>query len=313
MDVISLSDVIDSIAREVPVPKVGFLKPNEVPVKPYVHRSGRVIDSEKTHALRVGLLNGFFLSAYRYSQAAGALDCYLNRIDEKTPSWLDSSQTGWHKVTEGARTEGLSILVHMSRYFDRYRDAYQAGRLDAWPEVKTMKFSEGKFANFGDEQRLIELSFYRSELIEFLNAMEIPHSIEKASLPQRAPLISLNDVQSASIIEEINIPHSDGTLSSSDLASEGRKMRELPSSAVHLSAGVDALSSLIELAILRSASAKTADVWIQLRDIATKEKTIPFTGIVKALALQYKDDYNLDAYFTREALRQRLKRRNQGR
>lgn len=317
VDVIPLLKVIDAIASQVPVPKewqAGFLKSDEVPIKSYTNHSGRVIVSKQMHTLRVGLLNGFFLSAYRYSQAAGALDCYLDRIDEKVPSWLDSSQTGWHKVSEAARSEGLAILVHMSRYFDRYRDAYQAGRLDDWPQMESMKSCEGKFKKISDEQRLGELSFYRLDLIEFLDAVGIPHSLEKwTSLPERDRTTNSKNVPMTAMNETITITHSDPILSSAVLSSEGKKMRELPVSLVRLTTGRDALTSIIELAISRSDKPETADVWVQLRDIAVKEKTSPFTGVVKGLALQFKDDYNFDSYFTREALRGRLKRRNQGR
>lgn len=321
MEVISVLEVVDSIASQVPVPEEwqqGFLKHDEVPIKPYITRAGRVIISDSMHTLRVGFLNGAFRSAFRYSQAAGALDCYLDRSDSPTPSWFDCGQTGWHKVSIAARGEGLAMLVHMSRYFDRYRDAYLSGRLDSWPQINEMKSSEGKFEKAGDEQRLNELGFQRPELIEFLNENGIPHGLgETPFLSNREPLTNFDSIAlqltvdstmfiETSIAENLSPTRSEFTIS------EEKKMQSCTTSHVHRIEGGDALTSIVEKAIVRAGNESTADVWVQLRDIA-KEKVSPFTGIVKGPALQYKDDYDNDAYLTKDALRSRLKRRNKGR
>jgi len=125
--------------------------------------------------MQINLLSHLFLSAYRDSQAAGALDCYLDRED--APDWYDWGQTRWPKVSTVARTEGLAKLVHMSRYFDRYAKAYQSGRFDNWPRLSDIQSHEGKYERPEDAQRLREIGFDRNELIEYLDKIGIPHTL----------------------------------------------------------------------------------------------------------------------------------------
>lgn len=184
MDVISILEVVDSVASQVPTPetwKDGILNRAEVPMSPFTDRSGKARISERIHGIKINLLNNLFLSAYRDSQAAGALDCYLDRVSEEGPKWLDWGQTGWPKVSMAARSDGLAMLVHMSRYFERFAKAYQSGRLDDWPQSNEIQSHEGKFKKQNDAQRLNEIGFERTELIRFLNKNEIPHSLRDGS------------------------------------------------------------------------------------------------------------------------------------
>lgn len=205
MDVISILEVVDSVASQVPTPetwKDGVLNRAEVPMSPFTDRSGKASISERIHGIKVGLLNNLFLSAYRDSQAAGALDCYLDRVSEEGPKWLDWGQTGWPKVSMAARSDGLAMLVHMSRYFERYAKAYQSGRFDGWPQSNEIQSHEGKFKKQNDAQRLNEIGFERTELIRFLNTNEISHSLgDGSSTHDNAPQDVSDSVTSAPINE----------------------------------------------------------------------------------------------------------------
>ncbi len=186
MEVISVLEVVDSVAKQVPTPegwRDGILNRAEIPILLLAdqHPSKSRL-SERIHGMKGDFLNGLFLTAYRDSQAAGALDYYFDRVGEDALQWLDWGQTGWPKVSATARSEGLAMLVHMSRYFERYSKAYQAGRFDGWPRVSDVQSSEGKFEKRNDAQRLTEIGFERAKAIDFLNRHEIPHSLGN-SLP----------------------------------------------------------------------------------------------------------------------------------
>lgn len=177
MNTISLFEIIESVAPHVPIPEDWdhdfFL--HDVMVSSMT--SSILQPSPAKRKLRAGFLNGLFLAAYRDSQAAGALDFYLDRAIEVGPSWIDWSQTGWPKVSVSARVDGLTILAHMSRYFERYKAAYFLRKFDNWPETTEIQSREGKFKTPTDYARINEIGFDRIEIIEFLCKNNIPNSL----------------------------------------------------------------------------------------------------------------------------------------
>ena len=184
MDFISVSELVESVAKHVPIPeawKDGVLKRAEIPITPFIDRSGRAHVLESNHQIKVDMLNGLFLSAFRDSEAAAALDQYLHNAAAQGPRWFDWGETGRPKLSDAARNEAMPMLVHMSRYFDRYIKAYQLGRFDSWPNANDIQSSEGKFKNTGDAKRLREIGFERTELILLLDRHEIPHALGPAS------------------------------------------------------------------------------------------------------------------------------------
>lgn len=180
MEIISVLEVVESIATQVPAPTerpAGILDRNDVPASALRHKFEKLHFPVSAYRMRMNFLNGLFLSAYRDSQSAGALDFYLDQAKEGGPKWYDCGPTGWPKESSSAREEGLSMLVHMARYFERYMQAYQSGRFDGWPKRNEMKANEGKFATQTDSQRLSEIGFERAELVRFLRQYEIPSNL----------------------------------------------------------------------------------------------------------------------------------------
>lgn len=198
MDFISVLELVESVAKHVPIPeawKDGVLKLEEIPVTPFIDRSGRAHVLESNHQIKVGMLNGLFLSAFRDSEAAAALDQYLHNAAAQGPRWFDWGETGRPKLSDAVRNEAMPMLVHMSRYFDRYVKIYQSGRFDSWPNANDIQSSEGKFKSTGDSRRLREIGFERTELIGFLAAHGIPHSLAGTSSIHDAPQATVGNLQ----------------------------------------------------------------------------------------------------------------------
>jgi hypothetical protein len=180
VEIISVLEVVESIAAKVPLPaewSAGILNRDEVPASALLQKSGKVHFPASSYRLRMDFLNGLFLKAYRDSQAAGALDYCLDQTTEDVPQWYDWGPTGWPKASKSAREDGLSMLVHMSRYFERYMQAHQSGKFDGWPKRNEMKISEGKFSTETDAQRLSEIGFEKTEMVRFLKCHGIPSSL----------------------------------------------------------------------------------------------------------------------------------------
>jgi hypothetical protein len=176
VEFISVLEVVESIATKVAWPAELPDRYFELPEASSVAVAdalGKLHFPAVKYRVKMDFLNSLFMRAYRVSTAAGALDYVLDRnldqAKEEIPRWYDWGPTGWPKVSQSARAVGLSMLVHMSRYFYRYEVAYQSGRFNDWPDSDVTTTSEGKFATKADAERISEIGFDRAEIIRFLN------------------------------------------------------------------------------------------------------------------------------------------------
>lgn len=186
MDVISLLEVVNSVASQVPIPEDWD---NRLEMEAGIPKGLKIKvsenSSERLDKLTSDLLDGLFKLTYRHSFAAGGLDCYLHEEDPNDLAWFDVGQTGWQKKSIKARTDGLEILVYMSLHFERYIKAFKTGRFNGWPKVNNLLDEDAQFARKEDSQRLKEIGFERSQIIKFLNNHKIPHSLTLPSNNQR--------------------------------------------------------------------------------------------------------------------------------
>lgn len=176
---ISISEVVDSIAGCVSIPEEWKAEDSVNAGRPVPRiLSAAAGASTKSTKFQLGLFNGLFNVAFRFSTAAGALECFLQEAAEHAPKLRDCGQTGWPKlVSEATRDETMGMLVHMAKWSDRYEMARQIGRFEDWPGNTTVQFHEGKFKDLEDSERLQGLGFERTELVQFLEKYEIPHSL----------------------------------------------------------------------------------------------------------------------------------------
>lgn len=288
MHFISLLEAVSCLAENVPTPdawKNGVLKHEEIVATPFIDRLGRPHFSEVTHRFKVEMINNLFLSAFRTSEAAAALDQYLHNELPHGPRWFDRGETGRPKFSEAAREEAMPLLVHMSRYFDRYVSAYRSGRFDTWPISDEIEFNQGKFRNPADVQRLNEVGFERTELVSFLDRNGIPHSFHSSLLC---------DAETA--------PSSD----------PGPHFPSIPATKTYIAKKKrrNSLDSAIDKAIeLAGGTHKTADVHQALKELALAGAP-PFNGIIgKTGAMKYTDDKNNLRELTKSQLDGRLIRR----
>lgn len=176
---ISILEVVDSVAGRIQIPEEWKTEDSVNAGRP-VPKILNAAAGANTNSIKfqLGIFNGLFNVAFRFSTAAGAIECFLQEAAEQAPKLRDWEHTGWPRlVNEAARDEAMGILVHMANWSDRYETARQNGRFDGWPGSTTIKYNEGKFRNPDDSERLRGVGFERIELVEFLDKYEIPHSL----------------------------------------------------------------------------------------------------------------------------------------
>lgn len=176
---ISISEVVDSIAGCVSIPEEWKTEESVNTGRPIPRILNAAAGaSTKSMKFQLGLFNGLFNVAFRFSTAAGALECFLQEAAEQAPKLRDRGRTGWPKLmSEATRDEIMGTLVHMAKWSDRYETARQNGRYEEWPGHTTVDNNEGKFKNLEDAERFQNVDFERTELVQFLDKYEIPHSL----------------------------------------------------------------------------------------------------------------------------------------
>lgn len=308
MEFISVLELVDSVAKHVSIPvgwKDGVLKREEIPVTPFIDRFGRVHALEGNHNIKIGMLNGLFLMAFRASQAASIIDQHLHNAAEQGPSWFDWGETGRPKLSEAARNDAMPMLVHMSRYFDRYEEFYQTGRFDNWPIANDIPTSEGKFKNGDDFQRLSEIGFERTELMEFLGRCGILH------LFCGSPSAEVGATPASQAFSDSNVKPGESAQSTPDaLKNSAKDARYEMKVIVHGAKGKrNSLDSAIDRAIERAATYRTPDVLRELKGLALESEP-PFNGSFgEQGSLVYTNDENKVGELTKDQLTNRLIRR----
>lgn len=129
-------------------------------------------------------------------------------------------------MSEGYKNETMAMLVHMANWSYRYETARQNGRFDDWPSGGHIQFDEGKFKSPVDAERFQKVGFERTELIDFLDKYEIPHT--------------LSQNPSCDISNQINLENTNNEIHNSNAASSSHiEMTNASESVgkVHLSAG----------------------------------------------------------------------------
>lgn len=197
MDVVSVSEIVESIAECVPNEWSGEgpLAPADItvqiPLRPGVDAETHKRMEERLRPLKVVPLNRLFQTAFRESRAAAALDEYLHNAHAAGdgPRWFDWEETGRPKISDTARSEALDMLVHMSRWIHRHVKAFRDGQFDEWPQVRKVPRHDGKYKNEGDSDRLRNIGFDRMEIIRFMDFHGILHTLRGTSLPTEEPLL----------------------------------------------------------------------------------------------------------------------------
>jgi hypothetical protein len=297
-------EVLQSVSSQVPVPEAwekGVLDRGDLPPSLSANSHSQSVSAARD--LCIGLLSQFFLSAYRDSQAAGALDYFFDQ--DESLRWLDSGPTGWPKASASARTEGLSILAFMSRYIDRCEQAYQAGHFDDWPRSASTEAWTGKYSNLANAQRLREIVFDRNELMQFLHKHHIPTSL----LFQPDELLSY---EAGMGDQSVASPHSSlasGTSSRSRLLAQDRTPAFAERNSTRSKTRRNELDPAIDKAIELAGSDSTVDVLLKLKELAIEGEP-PFSGIVSDEGLEYTEvKTNKKVFLNRNQLDSRLRRR----
>ena len=185
VDYVSMREVLDSVSKQVPIPEnwAKILPLTQIPtlsdIGPYKNQTQEF--HKASHSLRLSALNDLFQAAYRYSEAAPVLDQYFHNALNQGPKWFDWRETGRPKISNAARDEALMMLVYMVNYFPRCLEDFRTGRYDRYPH-HGIPTHEGMFENPNGADRIQQIVFERKELLEFLNHIGIPHSLDTAAL-----------------------------------------------------------------------------------------------------------------------------------
>ena len=304
MDVVSVSEIVESIAEHVPNEWSGEgpLAPADITVhispRPGVDAETQKRAQERLHPLKAAALNRLFQTVFRESRAAAALDQYLHNAHATGdgPRWFDWGETGRPKISDAARSEALDMLVHMSRWLHRYEMAFRAGQFDEWPTTNKIPRRDGKYEHEGDSDRLRNIGFERTEIICFLDSHDIPHSLRGATLaPENPPLLeSSAPLEQPEATPVVNVP--------TETSAPPRKITPLFTKKPDLSAVVArARAQAIDP---HSASA----VFHVLQEMAeSDDPPRPLLGFTPREGIKYRNGGD-SGYVTLDALRKQLAR-----
>jgi hypothetical protein len=121
---------------------------------------------------------GRLKSVLRESEAAAQLDAHLHNAIDGSPKWLDWRETGLPKWSDIARSEGHRILISRWHFRDKFLEASRSVMLaQAAPTNDQIGMRKDELP--GDSQTLGEIGFAHSDIVQFLDAIGIPHSLER--------------------------------------------------------------------------------------------------------------------------------------
>ncbi|PBI85548.1 hypothetical protein BKP43_48210 [Variovorax boronicumulans] len=314
MDVVSVSEIVESIAEHVPNEWSGEgpLAPADIvvqmPLRPGIDAETQRRMEERLRPLKVVPLNRLFQMAFRESRAAAALDQYLHNAHAtgSGPRWFDWGETGRPKISDAARSEALDMLVHMSRWIHRYEKAFRAGQFDEWPQVNKVPRRDGKYEHEGDSDRLRNIGFDRTEIIRFLKSHGIPHSLGGASLPTEEPLLLESPVAEKESEVKENKPE---VSSVSNTLTEGLPPRKKITPIFVKKPDLSAVVARARAQALDPHSASS--VFLVLQEMAEgADPPRPLLGLVPKKGIKYRngDDFG---HLSLDALRKQLAREAQ--
>ncbi|WP_159275052.1 hypothetical protein [Variovorax boronicumulans] len=186
INVVSVSDIVESISKHVPKNWS-----NEGPLsfanfsthtQSLFNFDARLV--ARLQAIKISGLNHHIEIIFQESHAAAKLDQCLHNAHEigNGPCWFDWGDTGQPKISSTARSEAQRMLVHMSRWIDRFEVSLNKAQHSGFPTTISTPPSDGKYKNNGDSERLRVIGFKRDEIIEFLDSHNVPHSLRETSL-----------------------------------------------------------------------------------------------------------------------------------
>lgn len=227
IDFVSLHELVQSVARDVPVEE-HVLNPSLNPGKPLN------VDDEFLKQAALRQIERF----YKESRAAAKLGNYLAVAPRDIcPRWFAPGPTGDYWATEQAREEGLGILDTIARQEHLYRDAREKN-LRTRPEWRSPSLPLP--VEMPTMPRSRQIGFERGELICFLDGYQVPHALGETSpvvhhqkvlvTPPLADTsrsaLQVSSVGSVSTEKEIEAPNFNGPLR--DVLRKAWKNAELP-------------------------------------------------------------------------------------
>ncbi|SAL15382.1 hypothetical protein AWB69_00717 [Caballeronia udeis] len=269
---------------------------------------------------------------YRFSLAAATL-LQQWRLQQHTdrPRWVDTrGGMGLPMPSAAAESEGLVYLQYQQGEFPRWWKRYLASHnVGTWPGDGSANDELPMHFHLGNMNLDIEIGFVWRELTQFLDRCGISYSLEDEPDIPHPPSGSPMDANtiSDSASNSVSMPEAESNAAQDEPSSDTQGQQV--TTVRHLINGNkqrrDALDKAIDMAIeLSDNSYHMPTVWPHLKDLALAEVK-PFIGVVDSTgSLLYAKDTSAaqkpDASvttkpkappFTRNALAQRLKRRQE--
>ena len=186
VNVVSISDIVESISKHVPKNwgDEGPLSLANFPINAQSPFKFAARSVARLQAIKISTLNHHIEIIFQESHAAAKLDQCLHNAHEigSGPCWFDWGDTGLPKISSTARSEAQRMLVHMSRWIDRFEVSLIKAQHSGFPTTISTSPSDGKYKNNGDSERLRVIGFRRDEIIEFLDSHNVPHSLRETYL-----------------------------------------------------------------------------------------------------------------------------------